>query len=78
MEDRWLDNVMKLLPRSLKCWHQQTLNELSGEMREDYHMSVKKAIVDFVLKVDCLLDFGPSLLFLDSPSSLNAGSTCEK
>ncbi|TPX68902.1 hypothetical protein SpCBS45565_g02819 [Spizellomyces sp. 'palustris'] len=50
MEDEWLANVLKLLPQSLKVWHQNTLQALSGEMREDYHMSVKKAIVDFVLK----------------------------
>ncbi|KAI9090456.1 dynein heavy chain and region D6 of dynein motor-domain-containing protein [Phlyctochytrium arcticum] len=50
MEDTWLGNVMRLLPQQLKTWHQETLAALSGEMREDYHMSVKKAIVDFVLK----------------------------
>ncbi|KAJ3012302.1 Dynein heavy chain 7, axonemal [Thoreauomyces humboldtii] len=50
MENQWLENVLKLLPQSLKSWHQHTLETLSAEMREDYHMSVKKAIVDFVLK----------------------------
>ncbi|TPX60044.1 hypothetical protein PhCBS80983_g02063 [Powellomyces hirtus] len=50
MENQWLENVLKLLPQSLKNWHQRTLKTLSAEMREDYHMSVKKAIVDFVLK----------------------------
>ncbi|KAJ3091162.1 Dynein heavy chain 7, axonemal [Quaeritorhiza haematococci] len=50
MKDEWLQNVMKLLPSHLKSKHGAALNALSGEMREDYHMSVKKAIVDFVLK----------------------------
>jgi hypothetical protein len=44
MEDKWLYNVMKLLPSHLKMDHQPTLGALSIEMREDYHMSVKKAI----------------------------------
>ncbi|KAI8853125.1 dynein heavy chain and region D6 of dynein motor-domain-containing protein [Chytridium lagenaria] len=50
MEDEWLDNVLKLLSEKLKVHHQITLDSLSSEMRDDYHMSVKKAIVDFVLK----------------------------
>ncbi|KAJ3217583.1 Dynein heavy chain 7, axonemal [Dinochytrium kinnereticum] len=50
MEDEWLDNVLKLLSERLKTYHQTTLASLSSEMRDDYHMSVKKAIVDFVLK----------------------------
>ncbi|KAI8819310.1 dynein heavy chain and region D6 of dynein motor-domain-containing protein [Fimicolochytrium jonesii] len=50
MEDQWLENVLRLLPDELKVFHQMTLDTLSAEMREDYHMSVKKAIVDFVLK----------------------------
>jgi dynein heavy chain len=50
MKQEWLTNVLRLLPHSLKHKHQETLDVLSAEMREDYHMSVKKAIVDFVLK----------------------------
>ena len=50
MKREWLVNVMKLLPHELKNRHESTLDILSSEMREDYHMSVKKAIVDFVLK----------------------------
>lgn len=50
MEDKWLHNVKKLLPDRLKASHQPILSTLSNEMREDYHMSIKKAIVDFVLK----------------------------
>lgn len=44
MKNEWLGNVLKLLPASLKAKHENTLNMLDGEMREDYHMSVKKAI----------------------------------
>ncbi|KAI8803834.1 dynein heavy chain and region D6 of dynein motor-domain-containing protein [Cladochytrium replicatum] len=51
MEDRWLENVLRLLPAVLKSRHHRIVQVLSGEMRDDYHMSVKKAIaVDFVLK----------------------------
>ncbi|KAJ3105677.1 Dynein heavy chain 7, axonemal [Phlyctochytrium planicorne] len=46
MEESWLENVLKLLSEKLKTHHQETLSMLSGEMRDDYHMSVKKAIVN--------------------------------
>lgn len=44
MEDKWLYNVLKMLPERLKADHHAAVNALSVEMREDYHMSVKKAI----------------------------------
>ncbi|KAJ3073863.1 Dynein heavy chain 7, axonemal [Podochytrium sp. JEL0797] len=50
MEDEWLSNVLGLLSDNLKSNHKVTVGSLSNEMRDDYHMSVKKAIVDFVLK----------------------------
>ncbi|KAJ1556901.1 hypothetical protein HK096_010209, partial [Nowakowskiella sp. JEL0078] len=50
MEEKWLENVLGLLPKTLRKKHRPTIQTLSAEMREDYHMSVKKAIVDFVLK----------------------------
>ncbi|KAJ3198757.1 Dynein heavy chain 7, axonemal, partial [Entophlyctis luteolus] len=50
MEDEWLLNVLSLLSDSLKSNHKSVVSSLSNEMRDDYHMSVKKAIVDFVLK----------------------------
>ncbi|XP_067686354.1 dynein axonemal heavy chain 7-like [Haliotis asinina] len=50
MEDSWLENVLFLVPQTLKGGHDETIENLSDEMREDYLLSVKKAIVDFVLK----------------------------
>ena len=43
MEESWLKNVLQMVPRRLK--HLNALIEfLSDEMREDYLLSVKKAI----------------------------------
>ncbi|XP_052080869.1 dynein axonemal heavy chain 7-like isoform X1 [Mytilus californianus] len=50
MEDSWLENVLDLVSYDLKKDHFETIENLSDEMREDYLLSVKKAIVDFVLK----------------------------
>ncbi|XP_046514011.1 dynein axonemal heavy chain 7 [Equus quagga] len=49
MEDSWLENVLNLVPQHLKVLTNSIL-VLSDEMREDYLLSVKKSIVDFVLK----------------------------
>ncbi|XP_006082785.1 LOW QUALITY PROTEIN: dynein heavy chain 7, axonemal [Myotis lucifugus] len=49
MEDAWLENVLNLVPQHLKVLTDSILT-LSDEMREDYLLSVKKSIVDFVLK----------------------------
>jgi dynein heavy chain len=43
MEESWLHNVLKLIPEVLKR-HTSSIEFLSSEMRDDYHMSVKKAI----------------------------------
>ena len=44
MEDSWLDNVLHLVSEELKKGHNETIDNLSDEMREDYLLSVKKAI----------------------------------
>ncbi|KAA0715776.1 Dynein heavy chain 7, axonemal [Triplophysa tibetana] len=49
MEDSWLEHVLDLVPEYLKCLS-ETIEALSDEMREEYLLSVKKAIVDFVLR----------------------------
>ncbi|XP_043848111.1 dynein axonemal heavy chain 7 [Dromiciops gliroides] len=49
MEDSWLEHVLELVPKHLKVLTDRILI-LSDEMREDYLLSVKKSIVDFVLR----------------------------
>ena len=43
MEELWLQNVLQMVPRRLKHLS-QSIEALSDEMREDYLLSVKKAI----------------------------------
>ena len=45
-----IQNVMLLIADELKNNYAQSLSDLSDEIREDYLLSVKKAIVDFVLR----------------------------
>lgn len=49
MEEKWLTNILALIPLKLLARKDQ-VEYLSMEMKEDYCISVKKAIVDFVLK----------------------------
>jgi len=50
MEASWLQHVLQMVPDSLKLGLDDYIDSLSDEMREDYLLSVKKAIVDFVLR----------------------------
>lgn len=43
MEDSWLKNVLALIPEQLRSLR-GTTEALSDEMREDYILSIKKAI----------------------------------
>ncbi|XP_051998583.1 dynein axonemal heavy chain 7 [Xyrauchen texanus] len=49
MEDSWMENVLALVPEQLKSLS-GTIQALSDEIRDDYLLSVKKAIVDFALQ----------------------------
>jgi len=49
LENSWLKSVLDLVPDRLKFF-KRSVDKLSEEMREDYLLSVKKAIVDFVLR----------------------------
>lgn len=45
MDERWLKNVLTMIPPKLKASaNPQSVSQLAAEMREDYSMSVKKAI----------------------------------
>ena len=50
LEDIRIQNVMSLISDGLRKNYQQSVMDLSDEVREDYLLSVKKAIVDFVLR----------------------------
>lgn len=44
-----LERVIKLVPNKLRKWKTE-LQSLVEEVKEDYMMAIKKAIVDFVLR----------------------------
>lgn len=53
MEDMWLDNVLQMVPKRLKHLG-ESIEGLSDEMREDYLLSVKKAIGKHELRYPCI------------------------
>lgn len=68
MEDSWLENVLALVPEHLKSLS-RTIEAVSDEIREDYLLSVKKAIgtvfclADLACRHGCIKYFGGLKLF---------------
>lgn len=68
MEDSWLENVLALVPAHLKSLS-RTIEAVSDEIREDYLMSIKKAIgtvfclADLACRHSCIKYFGGLKLF---------------
>ena len=50
MEESWVDNILARVSDSLKVDREAIIEGLCDEVSEEYLLSVKKAIVDFVLK----------------------------
>ena len=55
IEDVILKNILKLVPLKWKKKFKETLSKVVKEAIDDYTLSVKKSIVDFVLQ-DPLID----------------------
>ena len=44
LEDSWVEHILQYVPDRLKTGHEESIEQLTDEMREDYILSVKKAI----------------------------------
>ncbi|CAG2064431.1 unnamed protein product [Timema podura] len=49
LEQAWLEHIHSLIPNKLKLWT-KLVTKLTDEIKEEFMLSVKKAIVDFVLQ----------------------------
>lgn len=57
IDQEWMRHVSSLIPLKLRKW-EELHGELVDEMKEDFLMSVKKGIVDFVLQDPGLSNLG--------------------
>lgn len=78
MEDSWLENVLRLVPHQLRCDHDETIEHLSDEMKEDYLLSVKKAREHFPQSTVIILEqdhphIRRTPLFLQTKSGIQLG-----
>jgi len=67
LDRSWIERVLTLLAPRLRQGRDELITCLVDEMKEDYLLSVKKAIIDFVLR-DPRTDVQPSVILTISHS----------